>query len=92
MTCAGVPGDRRGEPRGAPVPQTPDAASNIIGAATWSADAQKLIGRIGLESSDDGLLAGSDGFQIADTAEGSGTVIPGSVRSEQAAVSGSTCS
>ncbi|GAA1874044.1 penicillin-binding protein 2 [Pseudonocardia alni subsp. carboxydivorans] len=64
-------------------------ASNIIGAATWSADAQKLIGRIGLESSDDGLLAGRDGFQIADTAEGSGTVIPGSVRSEQAAVSGS---
>lgn len=64
-------------------------ASNIIGAATWSADAQKLIGRIGLESSDDELLAGRDGFQIADTAEGSGTVIPGSVRSEQAAVSGS---
>ncbi|WP_224386447.1 penicillin-binding protein 2 [Pseudonocardia sp. ICBG1293] len=64
-------------------------ASNIIGAATWSADAQKLIGRIGLESSDDQLLAGRDGFQIADTAEGSGTVIPGSVRSEQAAVSGS---
>ncbi|MBO4241281.1 MULTISPECIES: peptidoglycan D,D-transpeptidase FtsI family protein [Pseudonocardia] len=64
-------------------------ASNIIGAATWSADAQKLVGRIGLESSDDALLAGRDGFQIADTAEGSGTVIPGSVRSEQAAVSGS---
>lgn len=64
-------------------------ASNIIGAATWSADAKKLIGRIGLESSDDDLLAGRDGFQIADTAEGSGTVIPGSVRSEQAAVSGS---
>lgn len=64
-------------------------ASNIIGAATWSADAQKLIGRISLESSDDALLAGRDGYQIADTAERSGTVIPGSVRSEQAAVSGS---
>ncbi|GAA1382510.1 penicillin-binding protein 2 [Pseudonocardia kongjuensis] len=64
-------------------------ASNIIGAATWSADAQKLIGRIGLESADDDLLAGRDGFQIADTAEGSRTVIPGSVRSEQPAVSGS---
>lgn len=64
-------------------------ASNIIGAATWSADAQKLVGRIGLESSDDGRLAGQDGFQIADTAEGSRTVIPGSVRSEQPAVSGS---
>ncbi|MBC3191325.1 penicillin-binding protein 2 [Pseudonocardia sp. C8] len=64
-------------------------ASNIIGAATWSADAQKLVGRIGLESSDDDLLAGRDGFQIADTAEGSRTIIPGSVRSEQPAVSGS---
>ncbi|ANY09679.1 cell division protein FtsI [Pseudonocardia sp. HH130630-07] len=67
-------------------------ASNIIGAATWSADAQKLVGRIGLESSDDDLLAGRDGFQIADTAEGSGTVIPGSVRSEEPAVSGSDVS
>ncbi|MBW0106285.1 penicillin-binding protein 2 [Pseudonocardia sp. KRD291] len=66
-----------------------DLASNIIGAATWSADARKLVGRIGLESSDDGLLAGQDGFQIADTAEGSKTVIPGSTRSEQPAVSGS---
>lgn len=64
-------------------------ASTIIGAATWSADAQKLVGRIGMESSDDDLLAGRDGFQIADTAEGSRTVIPGSVRSEQPAVSGS---
>ncbi|MFP5020554.1 peptidoglycan D,D-transpeptidase FtsI family protein [Pseudonocardia phyllosphaerae] len=63
-------------------------ASNIIGAATWSADAQKLIGRIGLESSDDQLLAGRDGFQIADTAEGSNAVIPGSVRAEQPAVAG----
>lgn len=67
-------------------------ASNIIGAATWSADAQKLVGRIGLESSDDELLAGRDGFQIADTAEGSRTVIPGSVRAEQPAVSGSDIS
>lgn len=64
-------------------------ASNIIGAATWSADAQKLVGRIGMESADDELLAGRDGFQVADTAEGSRTVIPGSVRSEQPAVSGS---
>ncbi|MEQ3552257.1 penicillin-binding protein 2 [Pseudonocardia nematodicida] len=64
-------------------------ASNVVGAATWSADAQKLVGRIGLESADDDVLAGQDGFQIADTAEGSRTVIPGSVRQEQAAVSGS---
>ncbi|MDN5919571.1 MAG: penicillin-binding protein 2 [Pseudonocardia sp.] len=66
-----------------------DLASNIIGAATWGADAGKLIGRIGMESSDDDLLAGKDGFQIADTAEGSNAVIPGSTRSEQPAVPGS---
>ena len=66
-----------------------DLAASIIGAATWSADAQKLIGRIGLESADDQLLAGRDGVQIADTAEGSNTVIPGSTRSEQPAVPGS---
>ena len=87
---------RRGRARGretggAAARQYPggDLASNIVGAATWSADAQKLVGRIGLESSDDDVLAGQDGFQIADTAEGSNTVIPGSTRSEQPAVPGS---
>lgn len=64
-------------------------AANVIGAASWSADNQKLVGRVGLESSDDGVLAGTDGFQIVDTAEGSDTVIPGSTRAQEAAVPGS---
>ncbi|WP_433507413.1 peptidoglycan D,D-transpeptidase FtsI family protein [Pseudonocardia halophobica] len=64
-------------------------AANIIGAATWSADNQKLVGRVGLESADDDVLAGTDGFQVVDTAEGSDTVIPGSTRAQQAAVPGS---
>ncbi|GAA1837427.1 penicillin-binding protein 2 [Pseudonocardia ailaonensis] len=64
-------------------------AANVIGAATWGADAKKLVGRVGLESSSDSLLAGTDGFQVVDTAEGSDTVIPGSTRAQQAAVPGS---
>jgi cell division protein FtsI (penicillin-binding protein 3) len=64
-------------------------AANVIGAASWSADNQKLVGRVGLESSDDGVLAGTDGFQVVDTAEGSDTVIPGSTRAQEAAVPGS---
>ncbi|MFR9802902.1 peptidoglycan D,D-transpeptidase FtsI family protein [Pseudonocardia sp. RS010] len=64
-------------------------AANIVGAATWSADNRKLVGRVGLESSDDDVLAGTDGFQVVDTAEGSDTVIPGSTRAQQAAVPGS---
>jgi cell division protein FtsI (penicillin-binding protein 3) len=64
-------------------------AANVIGAASWSADNKKLVGRVGLESSDDSALAGTPGFQVVDTAEGSDTVIPGSTRAEQAAVPGS---
>ena len=64
-------------------------AANIIGAATWGADARKLVGRVGLESSGDNVLSGTDGFQVVDTAEGSDTVIPGSTRAQQAAVPGS---
>ncbi|MFC5952053.1 peptidoglycan D,D-transpeptidase FtsI family protein [Pseudonocardia lutea] len=64
-------------------------AANIVGAATWSADNRKLVGRVGLESSDDDVLAGTDGFQVVDTAEGSDTVIPGSTRAQQPAVPGS---
>ena len=63
-------------------------ASNLIGAATWDADGLKLTGRIGLESSQENLLAGSDGLRVVDTAEGSNTVIPGSTRFERAAVPG----
>ncbi|MCE3554963.1 penicillin-binding protein 2 [Pseudonocardia sp. RS11V-5] len=64
-------------------------AANVIGAATWSADNRKLVGRVGLESADDDVLAGTDGFQVVDTAEGSDTVIPGSTRAQQPAVPGS---
>ena len=67
-----------------------ELASNVVGAATWDADGKKLTGRIGLESSQENLLAGSDGLRVVDTAEGSNTVIPGSTRFERAAVQGSS--
>ncbi len=64
-------------------------AANIIGAASWNSSEQKLSGRIGLESSQDSLLAGTDGVEVVDTAEGSSTVIPGSTRAQQPATPGS---
>jgi cell division protein FtsI (penicillin-binding protein 3) len=64
-------------------------AANVVGSSTWGADARKLTGRAGLESSQDNLLSGTDGYQIVDTASGSDTVIPGSTRAELAAVPGS---
>jgi cell division protein FtsI (penicillin-binding protein 3) len=64
-------------------------AANVVGSSTWGADARKLTGRVGLESSQDNLLSGTDGYQIVDTASGSDTVIPGSTRAELAAVPGS---
>jgi cell division protein FtsI (penicillin-binding protein 3) len=66
-----------------------DTAANIVGAAAWRANERKVIGQVGLESSLDNVLAGSDGVQIVDTAEGSNAVIPGSTRFERAAVPGS---
>jgi cell division protein FtsI (penicillin-binding protein 3) len=67
-------------------------AANVIGAATWDATDSpgKLTGRIGLESSQDNLLSGSNGVREVDTAEGSSAEIPGSVRYERPAVPGST--
>ncbi len=67
-------------------------AANVIGAATWDATDTpgKLTGRIGLESSQDNLLSGSNGVREVDTAEGSSAEIPGSVRYERPAVPGST--
>lgn len=65
-------------------------AANVVGAATWAADLTKLTGKMGLESSEDGVLAGSDGKRVVDTVEGSNTVIPGSTRFERPAVQGST--
>ncbi len=50
---------------------------------------QKLAGRVGLESSQDNVLAGSDGLRVVDTAEGSTAVIPGSTRFERPATPGS---
>jgi cell division protein FtsI (penicillin-binding protein 3) len=66
-------------------------AANVIGAATWNTEEKppKLTGRVGLESSQDNLLAGFDGLRIVDTAENSKAVIPGSTRFERAAVQGS---
>ncbi len=65
-------------------------AANVVGASTWDAESEKLAGRIGLESSQDNQLAGSDGERIVDTAGGSDAVIPGSMRFERPAVPGST--
>jgi cell division protein FtsI (penicillin-binding protein 3) len=65
-------------------------AANVLGTATWDATTKRLAGRVGLESSQDNLLAGFDGLQIVDTAEGSNTVIPGSQSFERPAVQGST--
>jgi cell division protein FtsI (penicillin-binding protein 3) len=64
-------------------------AANVVGAATWNADARKLTGRVGLESSQDNALAGSEGLRVVDTAEGSNAVIPGSTRFERPATQGS---
>ncbi|MGQ0575758.1 MAG: peptidoglycan D,D-transpeptidase FtsI family protein [Pseudonocardia sp.] len=66
-----------------------ELASSVVGMASWNADAQQLSGLVGLESSQDGLLAGSDGVRVVDTAEDGDTVIPGSTRYERAAVPGS---
>ena len=64
-------------------------AANVVGATGWNTDDRKLTGRVGLESAQDNVLAGSDGVRIVDTAEGSNTVIPGSTRFERPAVQGS---
>ena len=64
-------------------------AANVVGAATWNAEERKLVGRVGLESSQDNGLAGSEGLRVVDTAEGSNAVIPGSTRFERPATQGS---
>ncbi|QIZ34103.1 penicillin-binding protein 2 [Saccharopolyspora sp. ASAGF58] len=66
-----------------------DLGSNIIGAANWRPDEQKLKGQMGLEASLDPLLAGTDGAKVADTAMGSNLVIPGTERELKAAIPGS---
>jgi cell division protein FtsI (penicillin-binding protein 3) len=64
-------------------------AANVVGVASWNATDQKLTGLMGLESSQDNLLAGQDGLRVVDTAEGSSAVIPGSTRFERPATPGS---
>ncbi|WP_219416605.1 peptidoglycan D,D-transpeptidase FtsI family protein [Pseudonocardia nigra] len=64
-------------------------AASVIGAAGWNAEEQKLTGRVGLESSYDNLLAGSEGLREVATAEGGNAVIPGSTRFERPATPGS---
>ena len=66
-----------------------DLAANVIGTATWDADERKLVGRVGLESSQNNTLAGSAGLRVVDTAENSNAVIPGSTRFERPATQGS---
>ena len=64
-------------------------AANVVGVASWNATDRKLTGLMGLESSQDNLLAGQDGLRVVDTAEGSSAVIPGSTRFERPATPGS---
>ena len=64
-------------------------AANVVGVASWNSSDQKLGGLMGLESSQDNLLAGTDGLRVVDTAEGSAAVIPGSTRFERPATPGS---
>ena len=64
-------------------------AANVVGAASWNSTDRKLTGLMGLESSQDNLLAGQAGLRVVDTAEGSSAVIPGSTRFERPATPGS---
>lgn len=66
-----------------------ELAANVLGAANWRSDEQKVRGLVGLENYADNLLAGTDGERIVDTAEGSDTVIPGSERGVRLPVPGS---
>jgi cell division protein FtsI (penicillin-binding protein 3) len=64
-------------------------AANVVGVASWNSTDRKLTGLMGLESSQDNVLAGQDGLRVVDTAEGSSAVIPGSTRFERPATPGS---
>jgi len=63
--------------------------ANVLGGARWSEDLGKVSGRLGLESSLDKVLAGTDGKKVSDTAMGSDLVIPGTERQVAPAVPGS---
>ena len=64
-------------------------ASSIVGFSRWDAGEERIIGREGLESSQDNLLAGSEGLRVVDQAEESSAEIPGSTQFERPVVPGS---
>ncbi|AOS62706.1 peptidoglycan D,D-transpeptidase FtsI family protein [Actinoalloteichus hymeniacidonis] len=66
-----------------------ELASSVLGFANWRPDEKKIRGMQGLESSSNDLLAGEDGLLVADMAEGSRVVIPGSSHVVEPAVPGS---
>nr|WP_228717337.1 penicillin-binding protein 2 [Allosaccharopolyspora coralli] len=66
-----------------------EVGANVVGAAKWRMDEEKVKGLIGMESSLDKLLAGRDGAKVSDTAAGSPVVIPGTERELEPATPGS---
>ncbi|MDN5933686.1 MAG: penicillin-binding protein 2 [Pseudonocardia sp.] len=64
-------------------------ASSIVGFSRWDAGEERIIGREGLESSQDNLLAGSPGLRVVGQAEESAAEIPGSTQFERPVVPGS---
>jgi cell division protein FtsI (penicillin-binding protein 3) len=60
-------------------------ASNVVGAANWRKDMTPgaTHGQLGLESSQDNLLAGSNGRRVVDTIQGGDIVIPGADRDRE---------
>ncbi|GGP48827.1 peptidoglycan D,D-transpeptidase FtsI family protein [Saccharothrix coeruleofusca] len=62
-------------------------AANIVGAANWRKNEQPPAthGLLGLETSQDNLLAGRNGRRIVDTMQGGNVVIPGPDRSRELA-------
>jgi cell division protein FtsI (penicillin-binding protein 3) len=64
-------------------------ASSIVGFSRWDAGEQRIVGREGLESSQDNLLMGAPGLRVVDQAEESATEIPGSTQFERPVVPGS---
>ncbi|HEY4457400.1 MAG TPA: penicillin-binding protein 2 [Pseudonocardiaceae bacterium] len=84
------------EPRSLRVYPNSTVASNVVGLATWQSKRNQdgsvssgAQGVIGLESSMNGLLAGSPGSMVADTEEGNPNVIlPGTQRDVKVPVNG----
>jgi cell division protein FtsI (penicillin-binding protein 3) len=62
-----------------------ELASNVVGAANWRKDMTPgaTHGQLGLESSQDNLLAGRNGRRVVDTIQGGDIVIPGADRDRE---------